>query len=324
MKISFFELREGEKDFLKGRFSSDDLILSSEILTDEDLTNNPDIEIISTHTDSKITADVINKLPNLKLIATRTTGFDHIDLKTAAEKGIIVCNVPTYGENTVAEYTFALLLTLSRKIIPGYQRVHTENQFDTRGLQGFDLKNKTIGVIGTGHIGEQVIKVAKGFDMQVVAFDAFPREDLATNLEFSYVSLDELLKKSDIVTLHVPLIPQTKHLINKENIKKFKKGAVLINTARGPVVETAAVLEGLEQNILSGVGLDVFEEEMEVKESLNPDSALAKIIKMDNVIITPHNAFNSKEAEERIIQTTVDNIQSFISGNPQNLVKSLY
>lgn len=324
MRIAFFELRDDEKEYLEDKFSSNDLIFSSEILSDEDLKANPDIEVISTHTDSKITTDVINKLPQLKLIATRTTGFDHIDLKAALEKEITVCNVPTYGENTVAEYAFALLLALSRKIIPSYLRVHNENQFNTTNLQGFDLKNKTIGVIGTGHIGEHVIKIAKGFDMQVLAFDTFPKVDLQSTLGFKYVTLDELLKNSDVVTLHVPLIPQTKHLINTENISKLKKGSVLINTARGPVVETAAILKGIEEKILAGVGIDVFEEETEIHErKLSRDSALSKIINMENIIVTPHNAFNSKEAEERIIQTTVDNIQSYIEGNPQNLVKPL-
>lgn len=324
MKIAFFELRPGEKEFLENKFSNDDLIFSSDILSNEDLAAHTDIEIISTHTDSKITADVISKLPQLKLIATRTTGFDHIDLKVASEKGIIVCNVPTYGENTVAEYTFALLLAISRKIVQGYERVHTKNQFTTSGLEGFDLKDKIIGVIGTGHIGEHVIKIAKGFDMQVVAFDAFPRDDLQSTLGFKYVSLDELLERSDIVTLHVPLIPQTKHLINKENIKKFKKGSILINTARGAIVETEAILEGLESGILIGVGIDVFEEELEMKDhNLDPNSALGKVIARNNVIVTPHNAFNSKEAEERIIQTTIDNIKAYIVGDPQNLVKPL-
>lgn len=324
MKIAFFELKDEEKEYLEDKFPNDDLIFSSEVLSDEDFKANPDIEVISTHTDSKITADVINKLPQLKLIATRTTGFDHIDLKTASGKGVIVCNVPTYGENTVAEYAFALLLAVSRKIVPAYNRIHTEKRFNTDGLQGFDLMGKTIGVIGTGHIGEHVIKIARGFDMQILAFDAFPKNELQSTLGFKYMPLDELLQKSDIVTLHVPLIPQTKHLINKENIKKFKNGSILINTARGAVVETAAILEGLESGVLSGVGIDVFEEETEIRErELSPDSTLSRLINIENVIVTPHNAFNSKEAEERIIQTTVDNIQSYIEGNPQNLVKPL-
>lgn len=323
MKIGFFEIRTDEERLLKFQLSKHSLLFSKEIISEKNIEKYKDIDILSTHSDSKVTEDIINGLPKLKLIATRTTGFDHIDLKTAKEKNIVVCTVPSYGEDTVAEYAFALLLALSRKIIPAYNRIHTQRLCTTENLQGFDLKGKTIGIIGTGKIGIHAIKIALGFGMNVLAYDVYEKLDLAKDLGFKYVSLDELLENSDIISLHVPYFPSTHYLINKENIKKVKKGAVIINTARGKVVDTEAVLLGLEQGYLAGAGLDVFEEEAQLKNDrcIPLNSTIDKIIKMENVIVTPHNAFNSKEAEERIVQTTVENIQAFKKGTPQNQVK---
>jgi D-lactate dehydrogenase len=290
---------------------------------------NHDAEVISVFVASQVTRQMLEKMPRLKLIATRSTGFDHIDMQAATAKGIIVTNVPTYGENTVAEFTFALILALSRKIYPAIKRVHEQGLFSYEGLRGFDLKGKIIGVIGTGKIGARVIKIAQGFEMEVLAYDPHPREDLG----IKYATLEDLLKKSDIISIHVPYMPATHHLINEENLKLVKPTAILINTSRGGLVDTMALLTSLKQKQLAGAGLDVLEEEGYIIDELNllkghPNEEQLKTIladhelmQMDNVVVTPHNAFNTQEAMNRILDTTVLNIQAFLRGQPINLVK---
>ena len=244
-----------------------------------------------------------------------------------------VVSVPFYGENTVAEFAFALLLTLSRKTYDAYDRIAETGSFSQEGLRGFDLKGKTIGVIGTGHIGLNIVSMAKGFNMNIIAFDPFPKEEKAQELGFSYVSLDELLAGSDVITIHTPYTDSTHHMINTGNIEKIKKGAYLINTARGAVIETQAIVEALEKNILSGAGLDVLEEEGDMKDEITLlNSKHPKLEELKNVlsnhylidhprvIITPHIAFNTDEAIKRILDTTADNINSFVNGEIKNSV----
>ena len=289
------------------------------------------LEVLSVFIYSRVTAQTLRQMPRLKLIATRSTGYDHIDLAACKKRRIAVANVPFYGENTVAEHTFALILALSRKTHEGYLRTIRGN-FSFKGLQGFDLQGKTIGIVGTGHIGIHAIRIAKGFGMNVVAFDPKKSEFLADTLGFAYVSLDQLLARADIISLHAPYNKHTHHLINKGNINKLKKGALLINTARGGLVETEALALALDQGILAGAGLDVLEGEDLIKEERQ---ILAKdfsgdqmktllqnhiLLNRDNVIITPHIAFDSKEALQRILDTTVSNIQVFLAGKPENLV----
>lgn len=328
MKIGFFEIKPGEQEFFKTAFPADELFFTPDKLTSANVAQYPQLEIITSHTASKIDATVINSLPNLKLIATRTTGFDHIDIHTAAAKNIAICNVPSYGENTVAEFAFGLILSLSRRIPDAINRVRSTKQFETSWLTGFDLKDQTLGVLGTGKIGSHLIKMAKGFEMNVIAYDAFPNEKMATEMGFKYVTLDELLSSSKIISIHVPFLPSTKHLINNENISRISKGTVLINTARGAIIESQALLNALEQRIISAAALDVLEDE----ESLQPNSTQAgdptikqinqTLISLPQVYVTPHLAFNSKEALQRILQTTVENIQAIQKGTPINLVKS--
>jgi len=288
-------------------------------------------KVLSVFIYSHVTGALLKQMPKLKLIATRSTGFDHIDMKACAKRKIVVSNVPFYGENTVAEHTFALILGLSRKVHEGYLRTIRGN-FSFAGLEGFDLKDKTIGIVGTGHIGIHAVRIAKGFGMRVIAFDPKKNSFLAETLGFSYVSLDELLAQSDIISLHAPYNPHTHHLINKSNIKKIKRGALLINTARGGLVETEALALALDQGILSGAGLDVLEGEELIKEERQilaqefPVDHLKTLLQnhillnRDNVIITPHIAFNSREAFLRILDTTVSNIQAYLSGKPENIV----
>lgn len=331
-KIAFFEIEKWEEEHIKNAFSNNDIVFNEGKLDEKTLSQIQDATIISTFIYSALNKDILSQLPNLKLIATRSTGFDHIDIASCKEKGVLVANVPTYGVHTVAEHTFALILAVSRKIIPSVEHSRRGN-FSLDGLRGMELYKKTIGVIGAGNIGKKVIEIANGFGMNTLVFTKTPQknEDLK-NIKF-VSSLEDLLSQSDIVTLHLPLTNETRHLINMDNIKMFKKGSILINTARGGLVETQSILEALEEGILSGAGIDVLEEECSLKEerelltteflkSCDIKTQLLNhvLLTRDNVVITPHNAFNSKEALVQIIETTISNIKSFIEGKPQNAV----
>ena len=330
MKVAFFEVKGWEKRYLKNRLKRNFLNFSHDSLNSENVQQFKDFDSISIFIYSKIDEPILRNLPNLKLITTRSTGFDHIDVRACKKHGITVCNVPSYGENTVAEHTFALILSLSRRICRTCSRL--ENNFSMKGLMGFDLKGKTIGVIGAGQIGLHVIRIAKGFGMNILAYDSHQSKILAEVLGFEYTSLGDLLVRSDIITLHVPYNKFTHHLLNKENFNLVKKGAILINTARGAIVETEALIEALDKKILSGAGLDVIEGEELINEEkqllYEPKNLQAltnlvqdhTLLSKNNIIFTPHIAFYSKEALERILETTVENVVGFVSGSPQNVV----
>ncbi len=289
------------------------------------------VTLLSVFVNSRVDRNFMSLLPHLKMIATRSTGFDHIDLQAAKEREIPVCNVPVYGENTVAEHTFALILSLSRNLRQAYLRT-VQNNFSIDGLMGFDLKGKTLGIVGTGHIGLHVIRMAVGFGMKVLAFDV-KRQSEPVN--FEYVSFEEILKHSDIISLHVPYLPSTRHLINKTNISLIKKGAYLINTSRGGLIETDALIEAIDKKILAGAGLDVLEDEEyvleekrllegpETKEHWQRIQTTLKnhvLLHRENVIYTPHMAFYSYEAVQRILETTAANIRGFLQGICENQV----
>lgn len=337
-KILFCGLEPWEKDYINTKTKLSELGLEvayqEKDLDGDNLPSDASAEIISVFVNAHITREVIEKFPNLKFIVTRSTGFDHVDLAACAEKGIVVTNVPSYGEDTVAEYSFALMLSLSRKIFAGVDQIKETGSFSTAGLRGFDLQGKTLGVVGTGKIGKNAIRIAKGFGMKVVAFDPFPNPDYAREAGFEYKTLDEVLAASDVITLHVPYMPETHHLINKNNISQIKKGALLINTSRGPVVETEALVGALKSGQLAGAGLDVLEEEGVLKDEMsflystdksehNIKTIIANhvLIDLPNVLITPHNAFNTWEALQRILNTTVENIAGFVGGQVVNEVK---
>lgn len=320
-KIAIFEISGWQEDYLKTHLSDHDVKFFSQPIQDVPYTEYYDSEILSVFIYSQVTQEVINQMPYLNLITTRSTGFDHIDLETAKIRQISVCNVPFYGENTVAEHTFALILSLSRNVHKSYLR-STQNNFSIDGLMGFDLKGKTLGVVGSGHIGQHVIRIAKGFGMEVLVYDLNHNNFLSEVLDFKYVEFEDLLASSDIVSLHVPYNKHTHHLINKQNIVKFKPGAILINTSRGGLIELEALITALDAGILSGAGLDVLEgeelirqEEELLKNETNPEVLKQVIqdhilIKKDNVVFTPHIAFYSKEAIQRILDTTLENISS--------------
>ena len=330
-KIAFFEIQKWEKAYLKKRLKEFELYFFSEALSESNITLASEYEAVSVFIYSHLNKKAISALDKLKLIATRSTGFDHIDIKSARKKGITVCNVPFYGENTVAEHTFALILSLSRNVHKSYLRT-IRSDFSIKGLCGFDLKGKTIGVVGAGHIGMHVIRIAKGFGMEVLAYDLHKNFFLEEVLGFKYTNLEELLANSDIITLHLPYNKATHHIINKENIKIIKKGAIFINTSRGCLVDTEALIKALESKIIAGAGLDVIEGEELIKEEKqllyeeSKASTLSELVKShillskDNVVFTPHIAFYSQEALERILDTTIDNIVAFSRARPQNLV----
>jgi D-lactate dehydrogenase len=335
MKIAFFETETWEEAYLKEKLPGHEADFYPGRIDKDNLPEKSDYEALSVFTNCEVSKEVIEAFPNLKFISTRSTGFDHIDLDVAAARGITVSSVPSYGENTVAEFAFALMLSLSRKIFKSFDRIKESGSFDLQGLQGFDLKGKTLGVVGTGRIGKHSIKIAKGFDMNVIASDAYPDEKMAAEYGVKYVEFPELIGTSDVITFHVPELPSTFHMINMGNIGLIKKGAIIINTARGSVIETAALVKALDEGIVGGAGLDVLEEEVFTKDKRDflidgsPKEHDLEIIlqnqlliDMDNVIITPHNAFNSKEAIIRILDTTITNITSFAAGTPQNEVKA--
>lgn len=290
-----------------------------------------DLTVASVFIGSRIDAEQLQRMPRLKLVCTRSTGYNHIDLDACRERGVTVCNVPAYGEHTVAEHTFGLMLALSRKLIKAYERTR-RGDFSLDGLLGFDLLDKTLGVVGAGAIGLRVIRIGVAVGMRVLAYDVKPHQLLAEVLGFEYCDLDRLLAESDIVSLHVPLLPATRHMINRETIAKMKRGALLINTARGELVDTDALLEALSSGHLGGAGLDVIEGEerigdeaqMALRGAPREDLALAveryALLSRDDVVITPHMAFYSREALERLMAVTCENITDFLRGEPQNVV----
>jgi len=317
MVISFFEINEIEKERFKSKLEGHTLKFFDDTIQNTNSNEYADSDIISIFIHSKVNEYTTKICPNLKLIATRSTGMDHIDVEYFMSKNIMVKNVALYGENTVAEHTFALMLSLSRKIHESYVQT-TKGKYTTEGLMGFDLKDKTIGIIGGGRIGLHVARMARSFGMHVRVYDINQDEFLAELINFKYVTLEELLKTSDIISLHVPYNKHTAHMINKETISKMKDGVVIINTARGGLINNADLITGLDNGKIYGAGLDVLEgEEFLFEENIfnSPIENAAKVIveskilsEKPNVVITPHNAFNSIEAVYRIIDTTAYNI----------------
>ena len=338
MKIGFFGTRHDDRKILEEKLSRlgiGETFWSEEVIDGEHLPAESDLEALCIFTDSTISTKVFDHLPKLKFIAVRATGFDNVDLVEAAKRGVVVSNVPSYGEHTVAEFAWGLILNLSRKIYWSIDQIKEDGNFSPANLTGFDLFGKTLGVVGTGRIGKHVAKMAKGFEMNVVAFDVYPNEALAAELGFKYLSLDELLATSDIVTLHVPYSKETHHLIGKNELAKMKKTAYLVNTSRGGILDTMALVESLRAGQIAGAALDVLEEEGVIRDEMeflktgetgghNMKTILADhvLIDMPNVLITPHNAFNSREAFERILDTSVMNIKAFADGKPINTVKN--
>lgn len=340
MKAVFFDVDSLTKKFLQSKPSKQGLtvILSEEgidSMSKETYEKVRDSEIISVfvHTATKMNKDVLDKFPNLKLICTRSSGYDHIDLDYCKSRGITVCRVPRYGESTVAEFAAGLLLNVSRKIY------HARNDMRNGNVRmndyiGFDLYQKTIGIIGFGAIGRHMGKIAQGFGMNVLAYDLFPNEEYAGQNNIKYVTMEELLEKSDVISLHAPSTKENYHLLNEQSFKKMKDGVVIINTGRGDLIDSEALFKAVLSGKVGGAGLDVLENEDFIihddiilkDKAVTMDYAINtiannKLIHHRNVIVTPHAAFNSIDAVHRILNTTIDNVYNFINNTPINTVE---
>ncbi len=268
-----------------------------------------------------VDAETIRGLSELgvRLIALRCAGFNNVDLQAAARCGIPVVRVPAYSPHAVAEYAVAMILSLNRKIHRAYWRTRDGN-FSLHGLLGFDLYGKTAGIVGTGKIARPLIHILKGFGMQVVAYDIYPDNRYALAEGIEYVTLDELYQRADIISLHCPLTDRNRHMIDDAAIGRMKPGVILINTGRGQLIDTAALIEGLKEKQIGAAGLDVYEEEAayfyeDTSDRIMDDDMLARLLSFNNVIVTSHQAFFTREALDNIAQVTMQNIHDFFELN---------
>lgn len=255
-----------------------------------------------------------------RLLALRCAGFNHVDLEAAKEFGIKVVRVPEYSPHAIAEHVVALIQTLNRKTHRAYNRVR-ESNFSLNGLMGFDLYGKTVGVIGTGKIGKTLARIMHGFGCRVLLNDLYPDQSFAEEIKASYVSLDEIYKESDIISLHVPLSPETRHFINAATLAKMKKGVMLINTGRGALIDTVALINALKSGQVGHAGLDVYEEEesfffQDLSGQILSDDTLARLLTFPNVLITSHQGFLTHEAMTGIAKTTLMNVSEYEEGRP--------
>jgi len=333
-KICFFEIEPWEEKILRDRLHSErDFEFYPDRLTEDNIHLAQEADVVVIFIYSDMSARLLDNLPHLKGIVTMSVGTDHIDLREAERRGIVVSNVPSYGPNTVAEHSMALLLALSRNIIPSVERTR-EGDYDYTGLSGWDLLGRTIGVIGTGKIGSLVTKAAHGFGMKIIAFDPKPNEELTKQYSVEFLALPEILRQADIISLHVPLTPENHHMLGHREFAQMKRGMVVINTARGGLIDIDALLWALDEGIVRQVGTDVLEEEGLIKEERelfsrhfnlkDYQTALAGHVLMHHpkVLVTPHNAFNSHESLRNILDTTIKDVQGLISGDPINVVES--
>ena len=335
MKIAYITPYQGEEEIVRDLLPDHEFVFQAEAISDSIPEEMQDADVLSIFVNSKVTEEMIDSMPNLKVIALRSMGFDHVPVAYAQEKGIKVGYVPKYGAQTVAEHAFTLLLSLSRNVPAMYDLLRREGEIDVAAHEGFDLAGKTMGVIGTGNIGKRSCEIAHGFRMKVMAFDLYPDPDFAAQYDVEYDTLENVLAASDVITLHIPATPENHHLLNEETLAKLKPGAHIINTARGTLIDTVALLNALKSGQVAGAGLDVFEGEEYLKDEmklLDPEQkaemgafrafvAEHELLHMDNVIMTPHMAFNTKEAKLEITETTLKNITTGLDGEPEFAVK---
>ncbi len=318
IKVAFFDTKEYDKaSFLRYENSGDiEFKFLETRLTEDTAELAKGCDTVCVFVNDTVNAAVIDKLYGygVKMIALRCAGYNNVDLKHTYGK-IHATHVPAYSPYAVAEHTAALLLTSIRRIHKAYNRTRDFN-FSLNGLTGFDLYGKTVGVVGTGKIGRIFINICRGFGMTVIAYDLFPAKDS----DITYVSLDELFEKSDIISLHCPLTDDTKHLINAASIEKMKKGVVILNTSRGALIDAEALLEGIKARKIGAACLDVYEEEADIffedrSGHILNDELLSRLISMPNVIVTSHQAFLTNEALNNIAETTVNNIRSYFEND---------
>ncbi len=277
-------------------------------------------EAISVFTNDEVSAEVLQNLHEngVKYITTRTMGVDHIDMDKAKEFGIRVANVPHYSPHSVAEHTIALMLALNRKLIPASRKIRDYN-FTLSGLVGFDMNGKTVGILGAGEIGAVSAKILHGFGCNIMIYDVEKNEELIKRYDANYVELDELCRKADIITIHAPLTDDTRHMINRETIGKMKDNVMIINAARGGIVNTEDVLKGLKSGKIGHFGMDVYEHEKGLFfedhfTDIIQDDLFIRLLGHKNVIITAHQAFLTREALKENIHTTIENLQAWAKG----------
>jgi D-lactate dehydrogenase len=294
--------------FFKPRLNIDTVSLSS------------GFKVICAFVNDKINAKVVNELNQrgVELIALRCAGYNNVDIESCKKYGINVVRVPAYSPYAVAEHTIALIMALNRHIHKANNRIR-EGNFSLGGLVGFDMYRKTVGIIGTGKIGKCIINILIGFGCKILAYDKYPDSNIAKMKSVQYVDLDKLFRNCDIISLHLPLVPETYHMINKDSIAKMKKGVMLINTSRGGLVNTQDLIENLKNGKIGYAGLDVYEEESEYffedySTTIISDDILARLTTFNNVMVTSHMAFLTKEALENIVKTTLDNIIEYEKG----------
>ncbi len=316
VKIAFFDAKEHDiASFEKANSNGEFEIKFYETkLAADTVKLAKGFDVVCVFVNDDVDAAVIDKLYKygVKLVALRCAGYNNVDIEHAFGK-VHVCRVPAYSPYAVAEHAMALLLTSIRRIHKAYIRTRDHN-FSLNGLTGFDLHGKTVGVVGTGKIGRIFIDICKGFGMNVIAYDKFPAKDSGLN----YVNLDEIWEKADIISFHCPLTEETTHMVNKDSIAKMKKGVVLVNTSRGALIDSEALLEGIKDRQVGAACLDVYEEESDVffhdfSGHIIADDTLARLISMPNVIVTSHQAFLTQEALTNIADTTLGNIRQFVS-----------
>lgn len=345
-RIVFVETEAAEQEWLTGAMTEHQVDFAAEVA---EVAGDP--QVVSLFINSRIDEEFLAKHGAVELITTRSTTTDHLDLAACARRGVTVCNVPSYGEHTVAEHTFALILGLARRLREAMD-ASRHTSFSYEQLRATELLGKTLGVVGAGSIGQRVIRIAKAFGLDPIVYDIEPAPELARELGFRYVDFDELLSRADIISLHAPLTPRTYHLLDSAAFAKCRPGVLIVNTARGRLIDTNALCEALDAGIVAAAGLDVLEDERVMRRDTShiigeqiierlhgsfaprelraPDDSRIKelhelmlnhkLLERPNVLFTPHIAFNSVEAVERILVATVENIRAFVAGMPINVV----
>ncbi|MDP3705867.1 MAG: 2-hydroxyacid dehydrogenase [Legionellaceae bacterium] len=326
MKVAIYNIKDYEKPLFTTMGHQHNLVFVTEALSLTTIEKSKGCDAVCCFVTDCLNKDIINTLADyeIKLIALRSAGFDHVDLTAAQLTGITVVRVPKYSPEAIAEFAVALILILNRKILTSYLQ-GLDNNFSLDDLVGFNLYKKTVGVIGTGNIGTAFVRIMNGFGCRLIAVDPEPN-DICKNLNVEYVALDYLLNESDIISLHCPLNDQTMHLMDETAYTKVKKNAMLINTGRGALCDTQALIKALESGSLGYAGLDVYEKEKDLffkdhsGEAIH-DELFLKLRSLPNVMITPHQAFLTQEAIENIVKTTVNNITAFEQGHPINQIR---
>lgn len=321
MRVLFFDAKSYDKenfDAYKEKYGFDIRYLKVK-LNEETVDFVKGYEIISIFVNDTVNPPVIDKLIEygVKLIVLRCAGYNNVDVNYINGR-IKLVRVPAYSPYSVAEYTASMVMTLNRKIHKAYVRTR-EGNFSINGLMGFDLHKKTVGVIGAGRIVRIFIKIMRGFDARVIAYDPYPNETFAKDLGYEYVDLDTLYRESDIISLHCPLTRENTYLINRESMKKMKDGVMIVNTGRGRLIDTIDLIEALKDKKVGAAALDVYEEEAgyffeDMSSSVIEDDILGRLLSFNNVLLTSHQAYFTKEAFRDITLTTLENIQSFLQG----------